>query len=422
MLLRSTIVKLIAFGVIAVLGIAYTWYAYGGGNTVIPGSVYTVKLHLKRGGGIFPNAGVTYRGVKVGTVSAMRLTDTGIVVDLDIKSSSAPIPANVQADVRDLSPIGEQYVDLKPQSKGGPTLGDLPPKKRVIDPRHATTPPPVQNLINQVDSLANSVPEQSLRTVVDELHTGLAGTGGDLQQLLDSANSFTTEAQQHLPQTVRLLDASRTVLDTQNDLSGQLRSFSTSLEKLAAQLKSSDPDLRHVIDSGPGAALAVDRVLRESGQGLSVVLANLLTTTEVVKPRNDGLRLLLVTYPLVTPATQSVLHGNGEAHLGLALNLFNPPPCVRGYQGTNRRPGNVTQDQQPNYQAYCAEPPGSPIDVRGSQNAPYKGVPETVPPGGSGGATPGGGGAPATGSGGSLSMAALGPSALSGLLGLPKLG
>lgn len=420
MLLRSTIIKLVAFAVIAVLGIAYTWYAYGGGDTVLPGSVYTVKLHLKRGGGIFPNAEVTYRGVKVGTVGQMRLTASGLEVDLDIQSSSQPIPADVHAAVRDLSAVGEQYVNLKPHGKGGPTLQQLPPDQRVISSDRASTPPPVQNLINQLDSLSNSVPKKSLRTVVDELHTGLAGTGSDLQQLLDSAQSFTKAARQNLPETTRLLDAAHTVLDTQVDKSSALRSFSGNLEKLAAQLKSSDPDIEHVITSAPGAAKAVDRVLRESGPNLSVLLANLLTTANLLQPRTDGLQLALVIYPLVTPAVQSVLHGNGEAHLGLALNFFNPPPCVRGYQDTDRRPGTDTDDKPVNYDAYCAEPTGSPIDVRGSENAPYKGVPQAVPPGSGDSST--GGSTQAARSAGLLGGTPLGPSSFSGLLGTLGLG
>jgi len=34
---------------------------------------------------------------------------------------------------------------------------------------------------------------------------------------------------------------------------------------------------------------------------------------------------------------------------------------------------------EPNKNAYCAEPPGSPITVRGAQNAPFRGVPQAVP-------------------------------------------
>lgn len=418
MLLRSAVIKLVVFAIIAVLGIGYTWYQYGGGSQSLPGSVYTVRLELAKGGGIFPNAEVTYRGVKVGTVGETRLTHDGLEVDLDIDSSSQPIPADVHAAVADLSAVGEQYVNLEPQGKGGPTLRELPEGERVIEQENTSTPPPPQKLLNNLNSLSKSVPEDSLRTVVDELHTGLAGTGSDLQQLLDSASSFTKAAKQHLPQTTQLLDSSRTVLDTQIDEGSSLRSFSTNLQKLASQLKSSDPDIRHVINSAAPAANAVDRVLRESGPNLSVVLANLLTTSKLLQPRTKGLELALVVYPLVTPAVQTVLHGNGEAHLGLALNFFNPPPCVRGYQSTDRRKGTDTKDREPNYQAYCAEPPGSPINVRGSENAPYKGVPVAK---GAGGQSSSGGTGTSGEAAGVMNSPQLGPDNLAALLGVSSL-
>ena len=71
-------------------------------------------------GGIYPDADVTYRGVSVGRVGAMRLTSTGIEVDLDISDSAPPIPDRLHAAVADLSAVGEQYVDLRPDASRRP--------------------------------------------------------------------------------------------------------------------------------------------------------------------------------------------------------------------------------------------------------------------------------------------------------------
>lgn len=429
MIARATVIRLIIFAIIGVLGIGYTWYQYAGGDHVIGSGFYTVKVHLAKGGGIFTNAEVTYRGVRVGKVSDTELTPQGMVVDLDIRNSAPPIPANAHAAVHDLSAVGEQYVDLTPTSASGPSFQDLPPEKRTISEQHGTTPLPPQKLINNLDALNRSVPTQSLRTVVTELGKAFAGTGSDLQKLLDTSSSFNKASEQHLPQTVQLADTSRTVLNTQIEESGAFQSFSRNLEKLSATLKSSDPDLRHVIAATPPAAQAIDRVLRESGPNLSVLLANLLTLNKVAEPRTSGLELLLTEYPLYPFASHTILPGDGTAHLGLVLNTFNPPPCVRGYQGTNRRPGDATKPQQPNYQAYCAEPHGSPIDVRGSENAPYKGVPVASSPGGSGQQSPSAPGGPSAGGAGAgpgpgggrgvFSLTPLGPSNLAGLLSPP---
>ncbi len=80
---------------------------------------------------------------------------------------------------------------------------------------------------------------------------------------------------------------------------------------------------------------------------------------------------------------------DGFAHLGLALNFFDPYACVRGYEGTIRRSGTDTAPVPANRDAFCAEPPGSPTDVRGAQNVPRAGTPAQVPPGGPGRVTSG---------------------------------
>ncbi|WP_414636100.1 hypothetical protein [Amycolatopsis sp.] len=66
---------------------------------------------------------------------------------------------------------------------------------------------------------------------------------------------------------------------------------------------------------------------------------------------------------------------NGEGHLGLVLNFFDPHSCTKGYETTRQRPGSATSEIPANRVAYCAEPSGSATDVRGAENAPYAGKP-----------------------------------------------
>ncbi len=119
-------------------------------------------------------------------------------------------------------------------------------------------------------------------------------------------------------------------------------------------------------------------LLRESGSGLSQLVADLLTVSRVAEPRQDGLRQVLVTYPGVASMAYSPLPGDGTAHLGLAINLFDPYACAQGYEGTPHRSGDDLEPIPVNEDAYCAEPPGSPINVRGAQNIPRAATP--MPP------------------------------------------
>ena len=212
MLTRKVAIQVIVFAVIAVVAVVYAAMRYAGigGSLVSPG--YTVKLDVADGGGIFTNAEVTYRGVAVGKVTGMRLTATGLEVDMHIDSSAPRIPADLKAAVADRSAVGEQYVDLMPNTANGPYLAD----GAVISQNRTTLPLSTQQLLGNLDTLANSVPTGSLQTVVDQLDAGFNGTGPDLSKLLDSVSDFTKPAQSQLPQTTQLLDTSQVVLDTQN--------------------------------------------------------------------------------------------------------------------------------------------------------------------------------------------------------------
>src|SRR5262249_56039924 len=151
----STRIQLVVFAVIAVLVIGYTAVRYANlGRVVGLRGYYVVQLELADGSGIFPQANVTYRGVSVGRVGAVRLTSTGVEADLNISNSAPPIPADLQASVADLSAVGEQYVNLRPGTSSGPYL-----TQGSVIPRHDTTLPlPVTSLLTSVNKLATSLP------------------------------------------------------------------------------------------------------------------------------------------------------------------------------------------------------------------------------------------------------------------------
>lgn len=383
MLTRRVRLQLVAFLVIAVVAVVYAGLRFTSLPKLFGADGYTVRMNLTASGGIFTNAEVTYRGFNVGRVGEMRLTRDGIQVDLNIDPDAPEIPADLDAVVANRSAVGEQYVDLRPRGDSGPYLT----ADSVIAADRTITPVSTDTVIRDLDSLASSVPTDSLRTVVDELDKAFAGTGDDLQVLLDSTRDFTRLATEHLPQTITLLEDGGTVLDTQNAQASNITSFAGDLKLLAEQLKTSDPDLRRLIAETPKAAQQLTGLLQETGPGLGVVFANLLTTSDIVRARKDGLEYALVAYPLFSAAGQGLLGADpGQVHLGLVLNLFNPPPCTKGYENTDRRDGTDTAspDAPTPAQTYCAEPPGSPINVRGSANAPYGGKPvaEEQPNGG----------------------------------------
>ncbi|MFD2469526.1 MCE family protein [Amycolatopsis silviterrae] len=377
MLTRRIRVQVIAFVVIALAATAFVGAKYAGIGRLFGAGTYTVRLELAEGGGIFTNGEVTYRGVAVGRIGQLRLTDHGMEADLLLDTSAPPIPSSARAIVANRSAVGEQYVDLQPPTDRGPYLED-----GSIIPRSATTLPlPVQTFLSDVDSLTASVPTEDLRTVVNELDNALQGTGPNLQLLMDTARSFTNSASAHLPQTTKLINDGSTVLKTQAASSDAWRDFSRNAHLFATQLASSDGDLRQLIATAPPAASQITGLLRDTSPGLPILMANLLTTADVFSARTDGLEQLLVTLPKTVAATSSAITPDG-GKLSLALTFFDPPPCRKGYEGTKIRSSAEMPVLPFNTSAACTLPAGNPSSVRGSQNAPHAGVPTPAQPGG----------------------------------------
>ena len=376
MLTRTVRLQVVAFVVLALAAVAFVGANYAGLDRLFGGGTYTVRLQLDDGGGLFTNSEVTYRGVAVGRVGELRLTDDGMEADLVLDEDAPRIPVDSKAVVANRSAIGEQYVDLQPRGDGGPYLAD----GAVIPKESTTVPMPVTTLLGNLSDFSESVPTESLRVVVDELYTAVNDTGPSLSLLVDSTISFTDEAGDHLPQTTKLIDDGAVVLRTQLDSSDAWRSFAGNAKLFADELAAADGDLRELIGAAPAAATQLSALLSDTNPGLSVLVANLVTTSEIFESRIGGMRQLFVNVPKAVAATSTAITPK-SGHLSIVMNFTDPMPCVSGYD-TPYREGEDATPLPFDTSTACALPHGDPRLVRGSQNVPDGGVPTPAVPGG----------------------------------------
>ena len=362
---RKVRIQLTVFVVLALLGITYIAVKYVGAGALVGSGNYTAKVEMPDSGGIFPNAEVTYRGVPVGRVGAMRLTANGIEVDLNIRSSAPDIPSDVDAVVANRSVIGEQYVDLRPKTDSGPYLTS----GSVIQSDRTSRPPTANQLLAGLDTLVSSVPLNSLQTTVSELGNAFNGLAPSLQALLDDQSAFITTADQNFPTTSVLIDTSAQVLATQQAASAQIAQFSANLRDIASTLASSDSDLRSLISAAPLAANQATTLINSVGVDLGTLLSNLLTGAQITNANLGGLQGILVQLPQAISVGSKTITGSG-INVGLGVTFFDPLPCTSGYEGTTRRGGLDTSSGTPfNTGAGCTAPSSSGSDVRGSQHA-----------------------------------------------------
>lgn len=348
MLTRLVRIQVAVFVVISLLGVGYTGARYAGLDALVTDPGYLVKAQLAGSGGIFTNAEVTYRGVPIGRVGELHLVDHGIEVDLRIDNDAPPIPTDVEAVVANRSAAGEQYLDLRPRRSTGPYLAE----GAVIDLANTRTPLPVETVLVNLDRLVASVPKEELRVVVDELYDATEGSAASLGTLLDSTARFTDRAVKHLPQTTRLITDASTVLSTQLEMSGAIKSFGANAKLLAAEMKRADGDLRKLLSVTPKAATQLTELIRETGPSLGTLMSNLLTTSTILIAKKNGVERLLVVTPKVINAATNVIRPDG-ARFGLAATFFDPMPCTRGYEGTRYRNALDTSEVPLNTGARC---------------------------------------------------------------------
>jgi phospholipid/cholesterol/gamma-HCH transport system substrate-binding protein len=371
MMTRRTKIQLIVFALITMLGVSFVGAKYAKLTRLIHDTSYNVDAHFADSGGIFSGAEVSYRGVTVGRVSNLKLTHKGVDVILSIDNGYKNIPKDTKAVVANRSAVGEQFVDLQPQTKSGPYLQN----GSGIPTTMTATPIPTTQLLSDLSNTTESVNKKSLRTVVHELGTAFNGTGQDLGKIIDTSNDFITAANDNFDVTTALLQDSDTVLSTQIDKTSDIKSFAHDLSLFSDTMAASDPDLRRVIENGSATANELRTFLDQNKVDLGQLINNLVTTGQITGKHIAGTQMLLTVYPYVVAGGYTVVAKDStthlyDAHFGMIMQQ-NPPVCEKGYlPPSKRRDPNTQRGNAPMVTGvHCAEP-SSKSSSRGAQHAP----------------------------------------------------
>jgi phospholipid/cholesterol/gamma-HCH transport system substrate-binding protein len=370
MISRRTRIQLVIFVVITLLGVTFVGARYAQLDKAFYDDNYTVTVHFADSGGIFAGGEVTYRGVSVGTVNKLVLTDAGVNVVLDVDNGYDQIPSDTLAVVGNRSAVGEQYVELQPQRDDGPYLHN----GSVIDQADTRLPISTDTLLTHLSETVESVNQDDLKTTVDELGAAFAGTGQDLQRIIDTGNSFINTANDNFDVTTALIRDSNTVLHGQIDSESAIRNFSAQLQAFSSVLAGADPDLRNLIDTGGVAATQLRTFLEQNSVELGDLINNLVTTGDVIVKHLDGIKQVLVIYPYVveggfTVVSKSPDTGLYDAHFGMIIT--NQKVCHNGYGSTDTRTPQDGSNRPMNVDARCDEP-ATESNARGAQNAPRR--------------------------------------------------
>ena len=377
MLTRFVRNQLIIFTIASIIGVAVMLFAYMQVPTLLGIGRINVNLELPAAGGLYRFSNVTYRGVQVGKVTDVKLTETGAEATLTL-DTSPKIPADLQADVRSVSAVGEQYVDLRPRTDSGPYLQD---GSVIANGQHhhpAGGRPDARSGQHAGRTASRRTGSATCSTSRSRRSTARATTSS---RCSTPASKITGDVNGVSDQTRGLIDDSGPLLDSQAETTDAIRTWARSLAGISEQLAQNDPQVRAILQRGPGFAQEVSGLLNQIKPTLPILLANLTTLGQILVTYNPSLEQLLVMLPghrrgtsrrSASRRTTPPVCRTGD----FALTITDPPACTVGFLPPSqwRNPADTTSIDTPDG-LYCKLPQDSPISVRGARNYPCMGHP-----------------------------------------------
>ncbi|MBI2703460.1 MULTISPECIES: MCE family protein [Mycobacterium] len=332
---------------------------------------YTLNATLPTSGGLYRTSNVTYRGETIGTVTSVEPTENGALVRMSI-ADRFKIPVDASANVRSMSAVGEQYLDLV--SSGNPA--------RYFSPGQTITKGTVPSEIGPALDAANrglaALPAGKIPAILDETAQAVGGLGPALQRLVDATQAIAGDLKANISEIDDIIQNSGPVIDSQVESGDAIGRWSHNLDTLAAQAAENDPHVRSILNQATPTTDLVNAVFNDVRESLPQTLANLEIVLEMLKRYHKGVEQLLVAYPQGASEGQTVTSAfPGFASLGTHLTINQPPPCLTGFLPAPqwRSPADTSLAPMPSG-TYCKIPQETPANaVRGARNLPCVDVP-----------------------------------------------
>jgi len=243
----------------------------------------TLKVHVtfNNASGLVVDSGVKIAGVDVGSVESLAVDFDVAVAVLEIRKD-AGIRADVLAQVRSRSLLGEKYVALTPQSVDSPLLvdgGEIKSKASVeIDDLVAAlgpllsevNPEDVAELVGSLATLASNLggESQSLvaktQTLLDRLNEAAEiapSLKAEIPPLLKDLRRTVKETRQTVGKAEEAIDEARTVL---KDVEAGVKGVPGVVKDLQAAIDGIEPgidDLKRAMEASDSAVQNLDKIL-----------------------------------------------------------------------------------------------------------------------------------------------------------------
>lgn len=350
--------------VILVGGVVYV------ADTVVGGSLFrnprTVSVELPQAAGLHDGSVVTYRGQRIGEVVEVRLGDpgddgVGAIARIEI-DSGVDVPTDSAFEVRNLSAVGEQYLEVLPRTDRGPYLAD----GATVPVTETSVPVSVPDVLAHAQGLMAGLDVDDIRTIATETAAifGNDEEDVDLRSLAIEMETAFAMLRRLEPDLTKLARRAERPLSTVADLDPAIRRASADLEAIASSLADATPDIRATVATSLDLLPRLDRWWRSTSPDLRRLLTQGVPVTEMAARHLRGLQHWLDFAPMQA----DVMAGSTRAGSGRVLLV---PRILKNcvYDRSVQRDIQDTRRREPRTDVRCTDPPAG-TQGRGSATVP----------------------------------------------------
>lgn len=335
---RRTKINLVWFGMISVVFLAWAV------RNIVPLDFverpYSIRAEFASSLGMQSGNEVAYLGVKYGAVSSVERIPGGVLVTMKI-ARDKHIPAGSTAHLFRKSAIGEQYIDFAPpddyEGPGGPWIeaGERIPMART------TVPLEFSELLRSASRLVSQVDPEAVRTLVQELSTGLDGRTDSLRALTEAGDELGATLAEKTDALDRLAENNTRLTRIVTEHRGSLGDSLTDLRQVADSLRTARGDLATLLDRGAPLLADVADVVAANKANLDCdlkVLERVIDATTTPE-RLAGLATVLQKAPAGFGAIWDARDVESDGSIWIRVGLVsNPNNKAPQYVPPNRVP------------------------------------------------------------------------------------
>ncbi|MEU9805201.1 MlaD family protein [Mycobacterium sp. NPDC050853] len=285
----NVLLTLAVLSIISLVGAVYM--AFGVLDIASTNKTHHMTLMLNSSGGLMSTSQVTLRGIKVGRVTDIQATPTGLAVSMAL-DSGYPIPVDSQVSVQNLSAAGEQYVEFKPVRIEPPYYSD----GAVIPASKALPVYTVSDLLQKGNALLQAMNTDDLQMTLNNVAAGFVDNTKTIDQLATTARLFAQMVRDDKQYLTQVIGNTSTLTNGLGDiragdvLKQSAKTVPSSLDGLGSLVKVIEK-LEPLIEAGMGDGRPlsdlVDKLI-DYVNALSEPLSEFVTVLEpIVAPLRD---------------------------------------------------------------------------------------------------------------------------------------